>query len=84
MKRELEKLKYGKLVKITWEDAVEYLHSSPTCINKPDINYDVGWVYSQNKKAVTIMRSLSSDGFIDKSSVMIIPKSIIKKVKVIE
>lgn len=83
MKKELEKLKVGKLVKITWEDAVEYFRPSEHIYNKLDINYDVGWVISQDKKAVTLVRSSGKDGFIHKSSIMIIPKVVIKKVRIL-
>ena len=82
-KKQLEKLKIGALVKIHWKDAVEYMISDPSIINKLDLNVNVGWVLDHDDEAVSLVHAKDEVGFMQKSAVFIIGKNTIQKVRLL-
>ena len=75
----LKKLKVGRLVKITWEDAHGTFNSE--YLGELTISVDVGWIVNIKKRSVTITNSKPEKDTKVLQHFTVIPKCCIRKVR---
>lgn len=79
-RKDWAKLKEGRLVKITWNDA--WYRFSPSDLTGPLVTYIVGWVVYVDKEGVKICTEKNE--FLDYRHEHYIPRNMVKKVRVMK